>query len=30
VGLDAESVNEVLDRYRDGKKVAQTHFRVSE
>ncbi|KAH7120840.1 putative alcohol dehydrogenase [Dendryphion nanum] len=30
VGLDAVSVNEVLDRYRDGKPVVQTHFRVSE
>ncbi|KAF2791851.1 putative alcohol dehydrogenase [Melanomma pulvis-pyrius CBS 109.77] len=30
VGLDAEKVNEVLDRYRDGKPVVQTHFRVSE
>ncbi|KAH7123757.1 putative alcohol dehydrogenase [Dendryphion nanum] len=29
-GLSAEKVNEVLDRYRDGKKVLQTHFRVSE
>ncbi|KAF2116853.1 putative alcohol dehydrogenase [Lophiotrema nucula] len=30
VGLDAGKVNEVLDRYRDGKRVIQTHFRVSE
>ena len=30
VGLDAGKVNEVLDRYRDGKPVVQTHFRVSE
>jgi NADPH2:quinone reductase len=30
VGLDADKVNEVLDRYRDGKPVVQTHFRVSE
>jgi NADPH2:quinone reductase len=29
-GLDADKVNELLDRYRDGKKVVQTHFRVSE
>ncbi|KAF9732766.1 hypothetical protein PMIN06_007063 [Paraphaeosphaeria minitans] len=29
-GLDAAKVNEVLDRYRDGKAVTQTHFRVSE
>jgi NADPH2:quinone reductase len=28
-GLDVEKVNEVLDRYRDGKKVVQTQFRVS-
>jgi NADPH:quinone reductase-like Zn-dependent oxidoreductase len=32
VGLDAAvgDVNEVLDRYRDGKPVVQTHFRISE
>ena len=30
VGLNAEKVNEVLDRYRDGKSVVQTHFRISE
>lgn len=30
VGLDAGKVNEVLDRYRDGKPVVQTHFRVSQ
>jgi NADPH2:quinone reductase len=29
-GLDAGKVNEVLDFYRDGKAVTQTHFRVSE
>jgi NADPH2:quinone reductase len=29
-GLDAQAVNEVLDRYRDGKVVAQTHFHISE
>jgi NADPH2:quinone reductase len=29
-GLDAKKVNEVLDRYRDGKEVTQTHFRVSQ
>ncbi|CAG5156663.1 uncharacterized protein ALTATR162_LOCUS4460 [Alternaria atra] len=29
-GLDVDKVNELLDRYRDGKKVIQTHFRVSE
>jgi NADPH2:quinone reductase len=29
-GLDADKVNELLDRYRDGKKVVQTHFRVSQ
>lgn len=29
VGLDADRVNELLDRYRDGKKVVQTQFRVS-
>ena len=29
-GLDAEKVNEVLDRYRDGKKAVQTQFKVSE
>jgi NADPH2:quinone reductase len=28
-GLDAERVNEVLDRYRDGKRVIQTQFRIS-
>jgi NADPH2:quinone reductase len=28
-GLDVDAVNEVLDRYRDGKKVVQTHLRVS-
>jgi NADPH2:quinone reductase len=28
-GLDVEKVNEILDRYRDRKKVAQTQFRVS-
>lgn len=28
-GLDAEKVNETLDRYRDGKRVVQTHFRIS-
>jgi NADPH:quinone reductase-like Zn-dependent oxidoreductase len=27
-GLDAKKVNEVLDRYRDGKKVVQTHFHI--
>ncbi|KAF2637676.1 putative alcohol dehydrogenase [Massarina eburnea CBS 473.64] len=30
VGLDAGKVNEVLDRYRDGKAVVHAHFRVSE
>ena len=30
VGLDAGKVNEVLDRYRDGKPVVQTHFRISD
>ncbi|KAF2870232.1 chaperonin 10-like protein [Massariosphaeria phaeospora] len=29
-GLDAEKVNELLDRYRDGKAVVQTHFRISD
>ncbi|CAI6335334.1 unnamed protein product [Periconia digitata] len=29
VGLNADAVNEVLDRYRDGKPVVQTHFRIS-
>jgi NADPH2:quinone reductase len=29
-GLDVDKVNEVLDAYRDGKSVVQTHFRVSE
>ncbi|KAF2821548.1 putative alcohol dehydrogenase [Ophiobolus disseminans] len=29
-GLDAVKVNEVLDAYRDGKAVVQTHFRISE
>ncbi|KAH7002702.1 putative alcohol dehydrogenase [Macrophomina phaseolina] len=29
-GLDAEKANNVLDRYRDGKPVLQTHFRISE
>ncbi|KAF2629857.1 GroES-like protein [Macroventuria anomochaeta] len=29
-GLNVEKVNGVLDRYRDGKKVTQTHFKVSE
>jgi|TARA_R110002003_G_scaffold130_8_gene12216 NADPH2:quinone reductase len=29
-GLDADKVNEVLDEYRDGKAVVQTHCRVSE
>ncbi|OAG02424.1 putative alcohol dehydrogenase [Paraphaeosphaeria sporulosa] len=29
-GLDSAKVNEVLDRYRDGKVVTQTHFHVSE
>ncbi|TKX22635.1 dehydrogenase-like protein 3 [Elsinoe australis] len=28
-GLDVDRVNEVLDRYRDGERVTQTHFRVS-
>ncbi|ORY16249.1 putative alcohol dehydrogenase [Clohesyomyces aquaticus] len=28
-GLDVDKANEVLDRYRDGKKVIQTHFRIS-
>lgn len=28
-GLDAKRVNEVLDAYRDGKAVVQTHFHVS-
>lgn len=28
-GLDAEKVNQLLDRYRDGKKMVQTQFRVS-
>lgn len=28
-GLNADKVNEVLDRYRDGKRVVQTHFRIS-
>jgi NADPH2:quinone reductase len=28
-GLDVDKVNEVLDAYRDGKRVVQTHFRVS-
>ncbi|USW52943.1 Putative GroES-like superfamily, alcohol dehydrogenase-like, NAD(P)-binding domain superfamily [Septoria linicola] len=27
-GLDADKVNAVLDRYRDGEKVIQTHFEV--
>ncbi|KAF1948707.1 putative alcohol dehydrogenase [Byssothecium circinans] len=30
VGLDAAKVNEVLDRYRDGKPVVHAHFVVSE
>ncbi|KAH7398573.1 chaperonin 10-like protein [Pyrenochaeta sp. MPI-SDFR-AT-0127] len=29
-GLNVDKVNEVLDRYRDGKRVVQTQFRVSE
>ena len=29
-GLDVDQVNEVLDAYRDGKKVVKTHFHVSE
>lgn len=29
-GWDADSVNEVLDRYRDGKKVVKTHFHFLE
>lgn len=29
-GLDADKVNAVLDRYRDGEKVTQTHFHISE
>jgi NADPH2:quinone reductase len=29
-GLDVEKVNEVLDKYRDGKTVVHTHFRISE
>ena len=29
-GLDADKVNAVLDRYRDGKPVTQTHFRILE
>ncbi|KIY01028.1 uncharacterized protein Z520_03694 [Fonsecaea multimorphosa CBS 102226] len=29
-GLDVDKVNEVLDRYRDGKRVVKTHFHVSE
>jgi NADPH2:quinone reductase len=28
-GLNVEKVNEVLDRYRDGKRVVRTHFRIS-
>ncbi|KAF1993891.1 putative alcohol dehydrogenase [Amniculicola lignicola CBS 123094] len=28
-GLSAEEANKVLDRYRDGKKVVQTHLRIS-
>lgn len=28
-GLDVDKVNEVLDRYRDNKKVVKTHFHVS-
>lgn len=28
-GLDADKVNEVLDRYRDGKRIVQPHFHVS-
>lgn len=28
-GLDAVKANEVLDKYRDGKPVTQTHFRIS-
>lgn len=28
-GLDADKVNEVLDRYRDGKRVFQPHFHIS-
>ncbi|EKG19641.1 Alcohol dehydrogenase superfamily zinc-containing [Macrophomina phaseolina MS6] len=28
-GLDADKVNDVLDRYRDGKPVVQTHLRIS-
>lgn len=29
-GLDVEKANEVLDAYRDGKTIKQTHFRISE
>ncbi|KIW85370.1 hypothetical protein Z517_00760 [Fonsecaea pedrosoi CBS 271.37] len=29
-GLDVDKVNDVLDRYRDGKKVIKTHFHVAE
>ncbi|KIW32342.1 uncharacterized protein PV07_03896 [Cladophialophora immunda] len=29
-GLDVDKVNELLDRYRDGKRVVKTHFHVSE
>ncbi|KIV84513.1 hypothetical protein PV11_00288 [Exophiala sideris] len=29
-GLDVDKVNEVLDAYRDGKRVVKTHFHVSE
>ncbi|KAF2119477.1 putative alcohol dehydrogenase [Lophiotrema nucula] len=29
-GLDADKVNALLDRYRDGKPVTQTQFRISE
>ncbi|KAF2017834.1 putative alcohol dehydrogenase [Aaosphaeria arxii CBS 175.79] len=29
-GLDVDKVNEVLDGYRDGKRVVQTHFRLSQ
>ena len=28
-GLDVDKVNEVLDAYRDGKKVVKTHFHIS-
>lgn len=29
-GLDLDKANEVLDKYRDGKRVVKTHFHVSE